>query len=268
MSIALSTAGFWHYATMDQTLETLARKGVRVVEFFPYPPHVDPRAFGRWERTKMRRRLKDLGIRCASSAFSVELNLLSLHTGLHDLAMDEFRRAMEIGADLDAPCFVLAVGRRHGILPAPREATIDFMCDEIRALAEHGRSVGIKVALETLPSDLLTTGKEVKEIVDRIDHPNLGICYDCSNTVAHEDPAEGVRAAADKLFLVHVSDCWRNRWGHFSIGRGEIDFTAFAGALRAMNYGGDVVYELMDGEDPEPRIDDGMKRLREAGFAA
>jgi sugar phosphate isomerase/epimerase len=268
MTIALSTAGFWHHASFEETLFKIAQNGVKAIEFFPYPPHLQPASFSRYERVRIGRLLRQLGLRCTSAAFSVELNLLSLHSGLHDLAMSEFRRVIEIGAELGAPYFVLAIGNRHGVLPAPLDATIDFICAEIYALADHAKRAGIKLALETLPSDFLTTGRSVMELIDRVGHPELGACYDCSNTFAHEDPAEGVKALSNKLFLVHVSDCWRNKWAHAAIGRGEIDFSAFSRALDQIGYKGDVVYELMDGENPEPRITDGVRRLTEAGFRA
>lgn len=266
MAIAVSTAGYWHFAPLEETLRILARNGVGAVEFFPYPPHVDPAFFGSYERGRIKRLMRELGLRCASVNFTMELNLMALHAGLHALAMAEFRRAMEIGADLGAPVLVLPFGRRHSLMPAPAEAALDYMCEEVSALADHGQRVGIKLALETLPFDLLTTGKAVLDIVERIGHANLGVCYDCTNTLAFENPAAGVKVVGDKLLLAHISDSWRERWAHTSVGRGEIDFAAFAGALDEMGYAGDVVYELMDGEDPTPRLADDIAKLRKAGF--
>ena len=266
MALAVSTAGHWHFASLEETLRILSEKSVTAIEFFPYPPHLDPASFGSFERNRIRRLMETLGLRCASVNFTMELNLLALHAGLHRLAMDEFKRAMDIGADLGAPCLVLPVGRRHTLMPAPLEATLDYLCDEVAELVEHGRRAGIKVALETLPFEPLATGASVVSIVERIGDDNLGVCYDCTNTLAFEDPAEGVRAVGDKLLLAHVSDSWRDRWAHTSVGRGEIDFAAFARALAEINYTGDVVYELMDGEDPTPRLADDLAKLRQAGF--
>ena len=266
MAIAVSTAGHWHFANLEDTLRILADQGIDAIEFFPYPPHLDPASFGTYERNRIKRLMRGLGLRCASVNFTMELNLMALHAGLHALAMAEFKRAMEIGADLGAPCLVLPFGRRHALMPAPAEAALDYMYEEVASLAEHGSRIGIKVALETLPFDLLTTGKAVVDIVDHIGHPNLGVCYDCTNTLAFEDPAAGVMAVGDKLLLAHVSDSWRSRWAHTSVGRGEIDFAAFAAALDAMGYEGDVVYELMDGEDPTPRLGADIAKLKQAGF--
>ncbi|THF55295.1 sugar phosphate isomerase/epimerase family protein [Ollibium composti] len=266
MAIAVSTAGYWHIASLDEALAQLAACGIEAVEFFPYPPHLDPASFGSYERSRVKRMMRDLGLRCASVNFTMELNLMALHAGLHRLAMAEFKRAMEIGADLGAPCLVLPFGRRHSLMPAPADTTLDYLCAEVSALADHGQRGGIKVALETLPFDLLSTGKAVLDIVERIGHPNLGICYDCTNTLGFEDPAAGVAAVRDRLLLVHISDSWRDRWAHTSIGRGDIDFPAFAAALDAIGYDGDLVYEVMDGEDPTPRLRGDLAKLKQAGF--
>lgn len=266
MTIAFSTAGHWHLATLDETLRIFAERGIEAVEFFPFPPHLDPASFGPYERKRLKRLMRDLGLRVASINFSMELNLMSLHPGLHALAMAEFRRALEIGSELGAPCLVLPFGRRHSLMPAPGDVSLDYLCGEVAVLAEHGKGLGIKIALETLPFDMLTSGQAVADIVDRIGHPNVGICYDCANTLAFEDPALGVKATREKLLIVHISDSWRDRWAHTSIGLGEVDFISFAKALDEIGYHGDVVYELMDGEDPSPRIADDIAKLEQAGF--
>jgi sugar phosphate isomerase/epimerase len=64
-----------------------------------------------------------------------------------------------------------------------------------------------------------------------------------------------------------VSDTWASRWAHTSIGRGEVDFAAFTAALRDAGFTGTTVYELVDGEDPEPRLAADLSALRAAGWS-
>ena len=71
---------------------------------------------------------------------------------------------------------------------------------------------------------------------------------------------------ARHLKLVHVSDPWRDRWAHTSVGR-DVDPTATAAALRAIRYTGPTVYELIDMEPVEPRISRELDALRAAGWA-
>lgn len=268
MTIAVSTAGYWHLANLEDTLHHIADAGVKAVEFFPYPPHLDPAEFDSAAQDCTRALMDRLGLCCASVNFSMELNLMSLHPGMQALALSEFKRALDIAGALDAPCMVIPSGRRHVLMPAPEAKARSQLQDAVRTLADHGAKQGVKVALETLPFDLLTTGQAAVDVVREIDHPNLGICYDCTNTLPFEDPVVGVQACGDLLLLAHVSDSWRNRWAHTSPGRGEIDFAAFAAGLNTMSYAGDVVLELMDGEDPTPRLRRDIQYLVDAGFTA
>ena len=48
--------------------------------------------------------------------------------------------------------------------------------------------------------------------------------------------------------------------------RGEVDFAAFAAALTAAGFAGTTVYELVDGEDPAPRLAADFAALAKAGW--
>ena len=78
--------------------------------------------------------------------------------------------------------------------------------------------------------------------------------------------AEDLRATGELLALVHISDSLRARWGHTRIGQGEIDFAAFADAIRGIAYPGLTVYELVDEHDPAPRLRDDRALLARWGW--
>jgi sugar phosphate isomerase/epimerase len=63
-----------------------------------------------------------------------------------------------------------------------------------------------------------------------------------------------------------VSDTPRAPWRHTSPGRGEVDFAAFAGALADVGYAEATVYELVDEEDPGPRLADDLATLGAHGW--
>jgi deoxyribonuclease-4 len=92
------------------------------------------------------------------------------------------------------------------------------------------------------------------------------LCYDVANGLAQEDPAEGVRAIGPRLGLAHISDTPRSPWQHTSPGRGEVDFAAFAAALTEVGYSRPTVYELVDDEDPGPRLADDLAALATYGW--
>ena len=122
--------------------------------------------------------------------------------------------------------------------------------------------------LENSPYGYLGAADDLVAIAQAVDHPRLRLCYDIANALPQEDPAAGVRRLAGRLGLAHVSDCRRDRWAHTSVGRGEADFAAFAAALEDVGYREVTVYELVDGEDPGPRLERDLRVLAEHGFAA
>ena len=63
-----------------------------------------------------------------------------------------------------------------------------------------------------------------------------------------------------------MSDTPRAPWRHTSPGRGEVDFAAFAAALQDVGYAEPTVYELVDEEDPGPRLADDLAALRTHGW--
>jgi hypothetical protein len=64
-----------------------------------------------------------------------------------------------------------------------------------------------------------------------------------------------------------VSDTPRAPWRHTSPGRGEVDFAAFAGALADVGYAEATVDELVDEEDPAPRLADDLAALAAHGWS-
>ena len=61
--------------------------------------------------------------------------------------------------------------------------------------------------------------------------------------------------------VVHISDAASDRWAHTQIGRGEIEFGPIAQALKDAGYAGPTIYELVDGEDPRPRLRGDIEQL-------
>jgi len=139
-----------------------------------------------------------------------------------------------------------------------------------RALA----MAGVTTATPDLPSgtyDRFPDGSLNGRVTDRARDPlwRVGrrVTYDAANALAQEDPVAGVARLGRYLAIAHVSDAWRTRWAHTSVGRGEVDFAAFAGALTAAGFAGPTVYELVDGEDPAPRLPADLAALEKAGWS-
>jgi sugar phosphate isomerase/epimerase len=141
------------------------------------------------------------------------------------------------------------------------------LADALRSLASRDVHA---VELTTSPPHLFTRhfgrSADLLGVVRDFDRPRLRVAYDVANALGQEDPAEGVARLGGCLGLAHVSDAWRGRWAHTSVGRGEVDFAGFAAALAAAGFAGPTVYELVDGEDPAPRLAADFAALGKAGW--
>jgi len=94
----------------------------------------------------------------------------------------------------------------------------------------------------------------------------LGIYLDVGNaTMGGLDPAAEIRAAGDRVTLVHVKDWHPENTRRRYLGAGAVDFPSCFAALREIGYDGYLVVEL----GPDPANPDAIARrsiqfLREA----
>jgi sugar phosphate isomerase/epimerase len=268
LPLAGCTFGWLHRAPLAGALRALSGHGVRAIELTTAPPHLFTPHFGQYERRELARLLRALEIRVVSvNPTFVDINLISTNPELREASVRQLIAEIELAADLGAPYAVAVPGRRHQLAPAPAGAAREVLDDALARLTARAAEVGVTVALENSPYGYLGTSAELLEIVRQWDTPSLRVTYDVANALAQEDPADGVARLAPYLALAHVSDAWRARWAHTSVGRGEVDFTGFAAALAAAGFTGPTVYELADGEDPEPRLAADLAALRGAGWS-
>jgi sugar phosphate isomerase/epimerase len=269
VSLPLSgcTFGWLHRAPLTDALRSLAAHGIRSVELTTAPPHLFTTYSGRYERLELSRLLRSLEMSVISVNPSfADLNLISANPEFRALSERQMLAEIELAHDLGASFVVLIPGRRHALAPAPDDAARAVLEAGLSVLVPRAASLGVTICLENSPYGYLGQAAALLDVVKSFGSPHLRLVYDVANALAQEDPAAGVATAGEHLALAHVSDTWRDRWAHTSIGRGEVDFTAFAGALSAAGFAGPTVYELVDGEDPTPRLDTDLAALRSAGW--
>ena len=269
LDLAGCTFGWLHRAPLADALRSLSQHDIRSIELTTAPPHLFTRHFGRYERHELARLLRRLGLHVISVNPSfADINLISTNPEIREVSERQLAAELELAADLGARFVVVIPGRRHQLAPAPDDAARSVLDEALSRLVQRATELGITIALENSPYGYLGTSAELLDVVRQWDTPNLRITYDVANALAQEDPAEGVARLGPYLALAHISDTWRDRWAHTSVGRGEVDFAAFAAALAKAGFAGPTVYELVDGEDPAPRLPADLAALESAGWSA
>jgi sugar phosphate isomerase/epimerase len=261
------TFGWLHQTPLTDALRSLADHGITSAELTTAPPHLFTPHFGRYERLYLARLMSSLGLKLTSVNPSfADLNMISTNPDFRILSQQQMLAEIELAHDLGAPFVVLIPGRRHALAPAPDEAARAVLEAGLSVLVPRAAELGVTICLENSPYGYLGSAAALLEVVKAFGSPSLRLVYDVANALAQEDPAAGVAIAGEYLALAHVSDTWRDRWAHTSIGRGEVDFAAFARALSDAGFTGPTVYELVDGEDPGPRLGADLAALTEAGW--
>jgi sugar phosphate isomerase/epimerase len=267
LPLAGCTFGWLHRAPLADALRSLAAHDVRAVELTTAPPHLFTRHFGSYERKDLARLLRGLGIQVISLNPSfADINLVSTNPEIREISERQLAAEIELAADLEAGLVVVIPGRRHALAPAPDQAARAVLDEGLSRLLDRATAVGVTIALENSPYGYLGPAADLLSVVRDFDHPRLRVTYDVANALAQEDPVVGVARLGEYLGLAHVSDTWRGRWAHTSVGRGEVDFAGFAAALAAAGFAGPTVYELVDGEDPAPRLAADFAALSKAGW--
>ena len=257
-----------HQEPLEHALATLADHGFTTFELTTASPHLFTRHCGPYERARLKRLLGSLGLRPVSVNPSyADINVISTNPEIQRISEQQIASEIDLAHELGAEFVVLIPGRRHQLSPAPADAAIAVLEGVLERLVARAERLGVTLTLENSPYGFLGTSAEQLEIVERFDSPHLGLTYDVANALAIEDPCDALRHIAGRLRLVHVSDTWTDRWAHTSVGRGEVDFAAFAATLREVGYAGTTVYELVDGEPAEPRLRSDLAELEKAGWS-
>jgi len=135
------------------------------------------------------------------------------------------------------------------------------------AMAQRAEQAGVRLLLENTPYCFRPTLKNMVDVINDVDHQNLGIVYDVANAAyVGEDPVEGLLTYSAAICLVHISDTGLDEWGHDPIGTGVVDFEALGRAVEATGRGKDVVLEIIRDKNPLGEITTGIDELKKRGW--
>jgi len=249
MRAALWT-GFYHDLPVVEALRRMHRAGWRCVEIAT-------------EHLRELRGCASPGCVGAAKAVLEELGISAPQAHAHLSANfaddDEASRTRDLAlafeelpicAELGVTTVVLHPGRSA---EADRDVSLRRSADAFAQLAERAGELGLRIAVE----NMMGKGDEAKgsrfgstigdlfNLIDAVHASNLGICLDTSHAqVEGLDLAEAVRAAASKLWAVHVSDNDGERDLHLHPFYGNINWPPFLAALREVGFDGPLNLEI------------------------
>ena len=216
--------------------------------------HVDIRPS--WLRTRdLQKRVRDLGLTISCVAVSADMPEGASLTGEGAQAgRDHVFDALEHGAFLGAKVAYLV----------PEGDDLDRYAEPLPVLAEKAQELDMKLCVEHFPGTILPTVPFTLDYLAKVGHPNLHLVFDIGHAqMAHENPAEMVRLAGDRLGYVHLDDNDGVNDLHLGLYDGVMqadDLKAMFVALDELGYDHNVSLELKP-DIPDPL--GALKRSRE-----
>jgi len=93
------------------------------------------------------------------------------------------------------------------------------------------------------PGPLLPRGEEVKEVIDEVDSPWLGACFDTGHGNIYSEVREQIEALGNRLLTFHMQDNEGRADQHMQPPYGTVDWEGFGKALRSVGFEGQVLVE-------------------------
>jgi D-psicose/D-tagatose/L-ribulose 3-epimerase len=150
--------------------------------------------------------------------------------------------AGELGSPTVAGPFYSAVGRCWRSTAAERERDVDRIARVLRSLGEYAAERGVRLGVETLnrfETSFLNTTEQALELIQRVDHPSVGLTLDLFHLgIEEKQVGDALRAAGRHLVHVQVAENDRG-----TPGTGHLPWPDVAAALHEIDYAGRVVIE-------------------------
>lgn len=166
-----------------------------------------------------------------------------------DRAERKFDLMQELGTDLVLVCSNV----QPGVSTDPA-----LLADQLRQLAERAARRGLRIGFEALAwGTTVHRWSEAWDVVQRADHPHLGLILDSFHTLAIKDDWQPIaQLPGDRIFFIQLADApWvqtdpltHSRHHRCFPGQGEFPVAPFLGAVLDAGYTGPISLEIFNDE--------------------
>jgi D-psicose/D-tagatose/L-ribulose 3-epimerase len=150
--------------------------------------------------------------------------------------------AQALGSPTVAGPFYSAVGRCWRSTAEERARDVEQVARTLRAVGEYAADRGVTLGVETLnrfETSFLNTTAQAIELIERVDHPSVGLALDVFHLgIEEKHVGDALRAAGRRLVHLQVAENDRG-----TPGTGSLPWRDVAKALHEIEYTGRVVIE-------------------------
>ncbi|MFJ4172353.1 sugar phosphate isomerase/epimerase family protein [Paenarthrobacter sp. NPDC089714] len=252
MKIALDPTPFHHSHSLLEIPRLAADLGYKYLQLTPHkdmiPFFTHPKADDDLVR-KFRQACRDAGVEVASVL--PVLRWSGPDEATRQAAVRYWKRAIQIAVDLGSTQMNTEFSGRPE-QPEESEAAFYKSLEELLPVIERE---GVHVAIDPHPDDFVEEGLAALRVIRGLNSPNIGMAYVASHTFHMKDqPLDIMRAAGDKIRVVHVSDTMNHHASHglryitnppgnavrvhqhLKIGDGDVNWAEFFGGLGEIGF--------------------------------
>jgi L-ribulose-5-phosphate 3-epimerase len=233
-----------------ETIDHLADMGFSAFELMMYPGHLWPAETDIAARRELRRHIARRNLRLTTLNMpNVDINIAAASSEMRAYSLGILTRICELAGDLEAPAVIVGPGKANPLFPAPRGVLQRHFFAALDVLLPIAERVGTRIFVENMPFAFLPKIDDLLSALESYGEANIGVVYDLANGhFVHEDVAAGLRQAAPRLRLVHVSDTGHAAYRHDAVGQGSVDFSAIPAVLKEIGYTELSVLEIISSD--------------------
>lgn len=238
-------------------IEPPAEYGPTIAEYGIPCLEVTWQRFRHWDPAACRAVRQGLGevglwVHSVHAPFGNELNILDADPLARLHVVEAHRSVLRGGAELGARVMVMHPGREYQS-ERPLSGIVAVCVEVVGEVTELAAELGMEVALENvLPAHAIHDHAVIRQIVDTVGHPALGICLDTGHANVVDSVHEAVEVFAGRINHVHLHDNDGQADSHLLPPFGSIDWARFYSELSGTGYAGPLTLECHPPEDMPP----------------
>ena len=178
-----------------------------------------------------------------------------------------YLRCLEGAAMLGVPWITFHPSGHPDFSPETEAQNIKDNIEYYKPLVETAEKFKVGIALENM-SSRLCKAEHLNRMVDALDSPFVGICWDTGHAhIAKQPQAESIRLMGNRLHALHIQDNDGISDHHMPPHFGTIEWDPLMAALREISYPGDFTFEahMIVRRVPEGCKADALRLLKQIG---
>jgi protein FrlC len=256
MKLAFSTNAYTKHSLAD-AFEGIKRAGYTAVEILADVPHAYPVQMDDALTAEVRGNLERVGLavsnincNCSFGYWKdappepyFEPSLISPNPKHRADRIAMIQRTLQFARDVGARNISITSGRMLGGMP-PERAARQFV-ESIKPVLDRADSLSIDLGIECEPGLFLEYVAELREWINRLNHPRLGANLDIghSQVIGETIPYE-VEMLRGRIWNMHVEDIPGRKHYHMIPGEGTLDWSSLKNALERVAYDRYLTVEL------------------------